>query len=48
MTAKETLPERLLYLREDRELSRQKAADDLGITRASLEFYENSAQLCVN
>ena len=40
MTAKETLPERLLYLREDRELSRQKAANDLGITRASLEFYE--------
>ena len=40
MVAKEIFAIRLLDLRERRKLSRQKVADDLNITRASLEYYE--------
>lgn len=40
MTAKEIFAVRLYELREEKGVSRQKAADDLGITRASLEYYE--------
>ena len=40
MAAKEIFAIRLLDLRERRKLSRQKVADDLNITRASLEYYE--------
>lgn len=35
-----TFGERLTELRENKDLSRQKVADDLGISRASLEYYE--------
>lgn len=35
-----TFGERLTELRENKNLSRQKVADDLGISRASLEYYE--------
>ena len=37
---KEILANRLLSLREESELPRQKVADDLGISRNSLEYYE--------
>ena len=40
MQQKETFGERLARLREDKGLSRQKMADDLQISRASLEYYE--------
>lgn len=35
-----TFSERLTTLREEKQLSRQKVADDLQISRASLEYYE--------
>lgn len=35
-----TFGERLTELRENKNLSRQKVADDLGVSRASLEYYE--------
>lgn len=37
---KNTFGKRLIELRENKNLSRQKVADDLGISRASLEYYE--------
>ena len=40
MTTKEILAQRLSQLREEAKIPRQKAADDLGVTRAALEFYE--------
>lgn len=40
MMEKNTFAERLTALREEKELTRQKVADDLGISRASLEYYE--------
>lgn len=40
MTTKEILAQRLFQLREEAKITRQKAADDLGVTRAALEFYE--------
>ena len=40
MAAKEIFAIRLYELREDKMVSRQKVADDLGITRASLDYYE--------
>lgn len=40
MTTKEILAQRLSQLREEAKITRQKAADDLGVTRAALEFYE--------
>lgn len=40
MTAKESFALRLYAIRENKGLSRQKVADDLGISRASLEYYE--------
>lgn len=38
--AKETLAERLFLLREEANIPRQKAADELGINRNTLEYYE--------
>lgn len=40
MDTREMFARRILELREAKGLSRQKVADDLGITRASLEYYE--------
>ncbi|MDE7389366.1 MAG: helix-turn-helix domain-containing protein [Lachnospiraceae bacterium] len=40
MAAKESFALRLYAIRENKGLSRQKVADDLGISRASLEYYE--------
>lgn len=40
MTNKEILAQRISALREEAKVTRQKAADDLGVTRAALEFYE--------
>lgn len=40
MTTGDIFKERITELRKERGLKRQQAADDLGITRASLEFYE--------
>lgn len=40
METKEIFAKRLLEIREEQGLTRQKVADDLGITRASLEYYE--------
>lgn len=40
MTTKEILSQRITALREEAKITRQKAADDLGVTRAALEFYE--------
>lgn len=40
MNTKEIFPIRLLELRKSKGISRQKAADDLGISRATLEYYE--------
>ena len=40
METKEIFANRLLEIREKQSLTRQKVADDLGITRASLEYYE--------
>lgn len=40
MTEKNVFSERLTQLREDRGLKRQEVADALGISRASLEYYE--------
>lgn len=40
METKEIFANRLLEIRESKHLARQKVADDLGITRASLEYYE--------
>ena len=40
MTTKEILAQRLFQLREEAKITRQKAAGDLGVTRAALEFYE--------
>ena len=40
MTTKEILAQRLSQLREEAKISRQKAANDLGISRNSLEYYE--------
>ena len=37
--------ERLLKLRKDRALSRQKAADDIGVSRACLEYYEKGERV---
>lgn len=42
MNIKEIFAERLTQLREDSGLSRQKVADDLQISRASLEYYEKA------
>lgn len=40
MDTKEIFANRLFEIRENRGITRQKAADDLGISRASLEYYE--------
>lgn len=40
MTVQEVFAERLLTLRESRGLTRQQLAEKLGVTRASLEYYE--------
>ena len=40
MTTNNVFSDRLTAVREERGIKRQKAADDLGITRASLEYYE--------
>ncbi len=40
MTTKEIFASRLCEIRESKDLTRQKVADDLGISRASLEYYE--------
>ena len=40
MSTQEVFTERLISLREERGIKRQQLADDLGITRASLEYYE--------
>lgn len=40
MTTKEILAQRLFQLREEAKIPRQKAANDLGISRNSLEYYE--------
>ena len=40
MDVKEVFASRLFGIREEQGLSRQKVADDLGITRAALEYYE--------
>ena len=40
MLSKEIFPIRLIEIREKNGLTRQTAADSLGITRASLEYYE--------
>lgn len=40
MTTKEIFAQRLCEIRESKNLTRQQVADDLGITRASLEYYE--------
>ena len=40
MSTQEIFTERLISLREERGIKRQQLADDLGITRASLEYYE--------
>ena len=40
MTTNSVFSDRLIAVREERGIKRQKAADDLGITRASLEYYE--------
>jgi|GEM_PF-2930869 len=40
MTTKETFAQRLFELRESSGITRQQFADDLNITRSSLEFYE--------
>lgn len=40
MLSKEIFPIRLTEIREENALTRQVAADSLGITRASLEYYE--------
>ena len=40
MTTKEILAQRLSQLREEAKIPRQKAANDLGISRNSLEYYE--------
>ena len=40
MNTKEIFSKRLFQLRESKGLSRQAVADDLDITRASLEYYE--------
>ena len=40
MDTKEIFAERILELRKNKGLTRQKVADDLEITRASLEYYE--------
>ena len=40
MTVQEVFAERLLTLRESRGLTRQQLAEELGVTRASLEYYE--------
>lgn len=42
MDTKEIFAERLFEIRENRGITRQKAADDLGISRASLEYYEKA------
>lgn len=46
MTTKEILAQRLSQLREEAKIPRQKAADDLGVTRAALEFYELRCVRC--
>ena len=40
MTTKEIFAQRLFQLREEAKIPRQKAANDLGISRNSLEYYE--------
>ena len=40
MATNSVFSDRLTAVREERGIKRQKAADDLGITRASLEYYE--------
>ncbi len=45
MNAKEIFSERLIKLREEKGLMRQKAADELGISRASLEYYEKGKRV---
>lgn len=40
MSARKNFAERLVQLRKERGLSRQQVADDLQISRASLEYYE--------
>ena len=40
MTTKEILAQRIAALREEAKITRQKAANDLGISRNSLEYYE--------
>lgn len=40
MATSDVFAERLTQLRKKKDLKRQQVADDLGITRASLEFYE--------
>lgn len=45
MDIKGIFSERLLKLRKDRALSRQKAADDIGVSRACLEYYEKGERV---
>ena len=40
MDTKDIFASKLLETRENKGISRQKMADDLGISRASLEYYE--------
>lgn len=40
MSVRKNFAERLIQLRNERGLSRQQVADDLQISRASLEYYE--------
>lgn len=40
MNTKDIFASKLLETRENKGISRQKMADDLGISRASLEYYE--------
>lgn len=42
MDTKEIFAKRLFEIRENRGITRQKVADDLGISRASLEYYEKA------
>lgn len=45
MDTKKIFSERLLKLRENNHYKRQKVADDIGISRASLEYYEKGQRL---
>lgn len=45
MDIKDIFSERLLSLRKERKLSRQKAADGIGVSRACLEYYEKGERV---